>query len=972
MSLQDSFNENDGMLNTMGHMAAINQRNQQIAQQKEQAAAIRAQTAALEKQNRLEADRAQIERQRLEIERKRLEAEELERRMQREQAEQVKQLRNLMADSFDALERLRKIRPVNWSPLVMEDAFLRSVAALQANLKVLESQQDVLSDFQDMQALRRLRSELADYMEGHVDAKELPPDPLKAIGQRLEALGRFFQKVESESNRLLSWRTDWLKGTPSVGLADLEQAKEELAELEQQLDGLQETLRGMLDPRDWIADGDEPELHPELRLCAEVFPSLELPAADSCAVLQGFARGTGRLHDEILKHFRRISHRIDELVQLHGQHAELLREVRDLLGRHEIRSAERRYGELEPGFNDLPYASVEEGFRELREILRKFYVLGSFVEGGRWRRLEEKLPQMRGLILKSDSELGRECLALMQGAEESLSDHVAKRRSKRNREIVGWTLVIAFITAMVFIAIFAGEKAAPDAGGSKPTLPDAIEEGEASGQIPLESESLESGVPNSDLLEKEGLEGEADASSEVVSGEPLNVPGELSRDEFYAEMVGAEEVMVLAQAGDAYAQALVGNSMFFGPHEGLDDEQREKRKSEGMEWLEKSAAQKHPLGLAVRGSAEIAQSGGSGESDARVLYTEAVAAGLLENLEARGPEWIFYASVAYQKGRGVAKDEAEAVKWNRRASEQGYAEAQAYLGYTYQHGIGVARDFAEAVKWFRKAADQELEEAQVRLGLCYDMGLGVPMDNAEAVKWYRKAAERGNAEARHHLGASYLNGSGVARDVTEAVKWYRKAAEQGWASAQYQLGMCYLKGWSVARDEAEAVNWFRKAAEQGHSEALSSIGWCYANGRGVVKDEGEAERWYRKAAEQGSPLEQWRFGRRYSEGDGVPKDEGEAVKWFRVAADRGFAGAQAELGRCYMNGQGVAKNETEAVKWFRKAAAQGDVSGQFALGWCCANGRGVARDRAESVEWYGKAAAQGHQGARKELGLSER
>ena len=118
--MQDSFNENDGLLNAMGHMAAISQRNQQIAQQKEHAAAIRKQTAELEKANRIEADRTKIEadrtkieQQRLVIEQQRLKAEDADREMRRHQAEQVKQLRNLMADSFAALERLEKLRPAN-------------------------------------------------------------------------------------------------------------------------------------------------------------------------------------------------------------------------------------------------------------------------------------------------------------------------------------------------------------------------------------------------------------------------------------------------------------------------------------------------------------------------------------------------------------------------------------------------------------------------------------------------------------------------------------------------------------------------------------------------------------------------------------------------------------------------------------------------------------------------------------------
>jgi hypothetical protein len=111
--MQDSFNENDGLLNTMGHMAAISQRNKQIAQQKEHAEAIRKQTAELEKANRIEADRTKIEQQRLVIEQQRLKAEDADRETRRHQAEQVKQLRNLMADSFAALERLEKLRPAN-------------------------------------------------------------------------------------------------------------------------------------------------------------------------------------------------------------------------------------------------------------------------------------------------------------------------------------------------------------------------------------------------------------------------------------------------------------------------------------------------------------------------------------------------------------------------------------------------------------------------------------------------------------------------------------------------------------------------------------------------------------------------------------------------------------------------------------------------------------------------------------------
>jgi TPR repeat protein len=60
----------------------------------------------------------------------------------------------------------------------------------------------------------------------------------------------------------------------------------------------------------------------------------------------------------------------------------------------------------------------------------------------------------------------------------------------------------------------------------------------------------------------------------------------------------------------------------------------------------------------------------------------------------------------------------------------------------------VPQDYAEAVKWFRKAADQGDAKAQLNLGFAYNTGQGVPQSSAEAVKWYRLAADQGYAGAQ--------------------------------------------------------------------------------------------------------------------------------------------------------------------------------------------------------------------------------
>ena len=55
----------------------------------------------------------------------------------------------------------------------------------------------------------------------------------------------------------------------------------------------------------------------------------------------------------------------------------------------------------------------------------------------------------------------------------------------------------------------------------------------------------------------------------------------------------------------------------------------------------------------------------------------------------------------YLKGKYVSEDEAEAVKWFRKAAEQGHAGAQYELGKCY---------IIEAEKWLRAAAQSRDDE----------------------------------------------------------------------------------------------------------------------------------------------------------------------------------------------------------------------------------------------------------------------
>lgn len=77
---------------------------------------------------------------------------------------------------------------------------------------------------------------------------------------------------------------------------------------------------------------------------------------------------------------------------------------------------------------------------------------------------------------------------------------------------------------------------------------------------------------------------------------------------------------------------------------------------------------------------------------------------------------------AYRAKYGIPEDEpllpyeGEDIADIRARAEAGDALAQTRLGTMYATGRGVAQDDAEALRWFRLAADQDSATAQVYLG----------------------------------------------------------------------------------------------------------------------------------------------------------------------------------------------------------------------------------------------------------------
>ena len=108
----------------------------------------------------------------------------------------------------------------------------------------------------------------------------------------------------------------------------------------------------------------------------------------------------------------------------------------------------------------------------------------------------------------------------------------------------------------------------------------------------------------------------------------------------------------------------------------------------------------------------------------------------------------------YERGYGVSVDYPQALYLYTEAADDwkdfetgkmmpGHSMAQNNLGCLYRDGKGTKPDPLTAVKWFRKAANQGNADSQSNLGAMYLTGSGVPQDFELSYIWLSVAAANG-------------------------------------------------------------------------------------------------------------------------------------------------------------------------------------------------------------------------------------
>ncbi len=98
----------------------------------------------------------------------------------------------------------------------------------------------------------------------------------------------------------------------------------------------------------------------------------------------------------------------------------------------------------------------------------------------------------------------------------------------------------------------------------------------------------------------------------------------------------------------------------------------------------------------------------------------------------------------------------------------------------YADGRGVPKDDQQAVAWFRKAAEQGHAGAQLNLGVMYYNGQGVPKDEQMAYFWWLLASAQGhqNAAERRDIVERRLSSEQRAAAQASARNWQPKTAAQ--------------------------------------------------------------------------------------------------------------------------------------------------------------------------------------------------
>jgi len=153
---------------------------------------------------------------------------------------------------------------------------------------------------------------------------------------------------------------------------------------------------------------------------------------------------------------------------------------------------------------------------------------------------------------------------------------------------------------------------------------------------------------------------------------------------------------------------------------------------------------------------------------------------------------IFIAATAHASNGECKNVPLTDLTYLQMLAEKGNVAAQRQLGHFYADpqgvnrkekdnwpgslnadGAGATKNYVEAIKWWRKAAEQGNADALFQIGNAYIFGeslsgTSVKQDFVEGIKWYRMAAEHGDPFVALRLADLYAKEAMIAFEAVFA------------------------------------------------------------------------------------------------------------------------------------------------------------------------------------------------------------
>ncbi|CAK9044818.1 unnamed protein product [Durusdinium trenchii] len=152
----------------------------------------------------------------------------------------------------------------------------------------------------------------------------------------------------------------------------------------------------------------------------------------------------------------------------------------------------------------------------------------------------------------------------------------------------------------------------------------------------------------------------------------------------------------------------------------------------------------------------------------------------------------------------------------QRSAEMGHPAAQTKWGIQLMQRSAEWKDASlqqEAIRWYKRAAQQGEMAAATRLGFLYLTGDGVKKNAKKGLDYLWRASLQGEPGAMFGLAET----EALAGHEEAAKQWYRRSAARGFTEAKRQLGLFLLS--RSGEHSEEAFEQLKEAAAEGDAKA---------------------------------------------------------------------------------------------------------------------------------------------------------